>query len=322
MLAELLQYSGAFWLWGLIRRSILGRSEICVLALHRVLTDPEASHSGSHPAIVLRESTFHRLLRHLSSQWGVLSMAEFLAGAPAIMDRSRPLCLLTFDDGWRDNHSVAFPALRSMGLPATVFITTGYIEHTYSPWVEALIAAAQNPSVQERLCKRWGAADLDFVIERLKRVPTAERNELLRELLPGGSTPPALVDQMMTWEQVREMAQHGIEFGGHSVTHPLLIYEDDATVEREIRGCREVLERELGRKVRSFAYPNGDWDDRVRDAVRRAGFECAFTTESGWHDLRSDPYTIRRITIHEGNVTGRDGRFSPAAFNLTVSGWL
>ena len=72
--------------------------------------------------------------------------------------------------------------------------------------------------------------------------------------------------------------------------------------------------------MRTFAYPNGNWDERVRQLVKEAGYERAFTTRPGWYDQRQDPYTIRRILLHEGNVTDRDGRFSPAMLSLTLAG--
>ncbi|MGH9602053.1 MAG: polysaccharide deacetylase family protein [Terriglobales bacterium] len=280
--------------------------------------------SSSHAAMLMQEQTFARLLEHLAASWNVLSLDQFLdGGADAGPASSRSRCLLTFDDGWSDNFATAFPILRRAGLPATVLLTVGYVEGKCSPWVEALIAACNaDESLACRVQVGLGTADLHASIEHLKHMPAADRAQVLQELLPARAAVPSPVDGMMTWEQIQEMSNHGIAFGGHSLTHPLLVYETDATLEPETRGCRNVLESKLGRKVRSFAYPNGDWDARVRQAVVRAGFDCAFATQSGWHSPDSDRFTIRRIMLHEGNITGTDGQFSPAAFNLTVSGWV
>jgi peptidoglycan/xylan/chitin deacetylase (PgdA/CDA1 family) len=273
--------------------------------------------------MLMQEHTFARLLEHLAESWNVLSLDQFLEGTEAGLASGPPRCLLTFDDGWADNFATALPLLRSTGLPATVFLTVGYVEGKIFPWVEALSAVCNaDDSLACRVQLGLGTADLHASIERLKHMPAADRAQVLQELLPARAAAPSTVDGMMTWEQVREMSAQGITFGGHSLTHSLLIYESDDTLEREVRGCRTVLEGKLGRKVRSFAYPNGDWDARVRAAVVRAGFDCAFATQSGWHSPDSDRFTIRRIMLHERNLTGVDGQFSPAAFNLTVSGWL
>jgi peptidoglycan/xylan/chitin deacetylase (PgdA/CDA1 family) len=148
-----------------------------------------------------------------------------------------------------------------------------------------------------------------------------ERRRMLEQLPLDADAGRYDADQMMTWEQVVEMSRNGVEFGGHTMTHPLLVYETDEAVEREVRECKQTVEEKLGRKVRGFAYPNGDWNDRVRRKVADAGYACAFTTERGWHRPGQDRFTIRRLLVHEGNVTGFTGKFSPAVFNLTLTGW-
>jgi len=164
---------------------------------------------------------------------------------------------------------------------------------------------------------------LEEIIEYLKHMPAEKRQCILRQLLPMQEERHRHdeVDQMLTWDQVIEMSRDGIDFGAHTVTHPLLTYENDMTVEQELRTAKHILEENLGKKVRAFAYPNGDWDDRVRRWVEQTGYECAFTTRQGWYRSGQDPYTIRRIMLHEGNVTGRNRQFSPAMLNLTLAGW-
>jgi peptidoglycan/xylan/chitin deacetylase (PgdA/CDA1 family) len=103
------------------------------------------------------------------------------------------------------------------------------------------------------------------------------------------------------------------------LTHPLLTYETDSAIENELVVGKRLLEEKLGKEARAFAYPNGDWDERVRRRVKETGYRWAFTTESGWYRRGQDPYTIRRVLLHEGNVTGRNGLFSPAMFNFTLA---
>ena len=171
--------------------------------------------------------------------------------------------------------------------------------------------------------KKLTLAPLSFddIIERLKCMPSTQRKQLLERLLPGGvkGNHSCTPDEMLNWDDVLKMSSAGIDFGCHTVTHPLLAYEDDGTIEQELLQSKEALEARLGRKVRTFAYPNGNWDSRVRQRVQESGYEYAFTTQGGWHRPGRDPYTIRRILLHEGNVTGRDGQFSPARFNLTLA---
>jgi peptidoglycan/xylan/chitin deacetylase (PgdA/CDA1 family) len=331
-LAGLFYYSGAFWLWRYIRQRLLGKKEVCALGFHRVLTKAEQSRSNSLDGMVLSDVTFVRLLGYLQQRFRVVPLETFFRGQTEEADKSRPWCLLTFDDGWRDTYTTAYPWLKKLGMPATVFLATGSIEGRGGFWVEQLKRSWRIPSSRAQMKSvlsqvsaqnRCQVVDLEDIVEWLKHMPTEKRHSLLGRLLApeanGDSSDE--VDSMLTWNQVIEMSQNGMEIGAHTVNHPLLSYESDTTVERELCISKQTLEEKLGKKVHTFAYPNGDWDERVRLWVEQIGYESAFTTRPGWHRFGQDRYTIRRILLHEGNVTGPDGQFSPAMLNWTLAGW-
>jgi len=124
---------------------------------------------------------------------------------------------------------------------------------------------------------------------------------------------------MLTWEEVSTLHASGIELGSHTASHPLLVYESPATVTRELAASRKAIEERTGCPVRSFAYPNGTYNEEVRAAVADSGYQYAFSTDGGWHGSGDDPLTIRRILLHEGSVVDTDGHFSPAAFELALA---
>lgn len=329
--AGLLHYSGALRLWRFFRQKILRKNEVCVLGVHRVLREEEKNRSNSLDSIILREATFVKALEYITRRFYVVSLDTFLESETRDIRLSRPLCLLTFDDGWRDSYTVAYPWLKKFGLPATMFITTGFVGAQVSFWVEQVVGVWRSSSPRERtrslltaiIPEQGQATRLEEIIEYLKHMPAEKRQCILQQLVPMQEERNRHdeVDQTLTWDQVIEMSHEGIDFGAHTVTHPLLTYEDDMTVERELRVAKQTLEEKVGKKVRVFAYPNGDWDDRVRQWVEQTGYECAFTTRQGWYRSGQDRYTVRRIMLHEGNVTGRHGQFSPAMFNLTLAAW-
>jgi peptidoglycan/xylan/chitin deacetylase (PgdA/CDA1 family) len=325
--ADLLHYSGALSLGRFFRQRILNKQEVCVLGLHRVLTEAEQSRSNSLDGMVLSDVTFVRLLGYLQQRFRMVSLETFSGGQPEEADKSKPRCLLTFDDGWRDTYTTAYPWLKKFGMPATVFLATGSIGSRGGFWVEQLKRSWRIPSSRAQMKSvlaqnRCQVADLEAIVEWLKHMPADKRHSLLGRLLPSeeNSDYSDEVDSMLTWNQVIEMSRNGVEIGAHTVNHPLLSYESDTTVERELCISKQTLEEKLGKKVRTFAYPNGDWDERVRHWVEQIGYESAFTTRPGWHHFGQDRYTIRRILLHEGNVTGPDGQFSPAMLNWTLTG--
>jgi peptidoglycan/xylan/chitin deacetylase (PgdA/CDA1 family) len=329
--AGLSYHSGAFMFWRFFRNRVLHKNEVCVLGLHRVLTKDEQSQSNSLDGMILNDFTFVRLLEYLQQQFRVVSLETLFGGELEMADQTKPSCLLTFDDGWTDTYARAYPWLKRFGMPATVFLATGSIERRGGFWVEQLRKAWRVPSSRAQMKSALGRLEerdtgrfvgLEDLVEWLKHMPEEKRHLLLMRLIPAEENKdgPDEVDSMMTWGQAIEMSRDGVEIGAHTVNHPLLSYESDTTVESELRLSKQVLEEKLGKKVRAFAYPNGDWDERVRRSVEHVGYECAFTTRPGWYNRRQDPFTIRRILIHEGNITGRDGQFSPAMLSLSLAG--
>lgn len=330
--ANLLSAGGCFRLWNFSRRNFSRGTEVCVLGFHRVLTKEQLHHSNSLEGMLIREVTFAKLLDYLRRTFDVISLEDFLKPGKTGPSRSKLRCLITFDDGWEDNYTTAYPWLKKFGLPATVFLTTGWTDRRVGPWMEHLVGVWKDPRRREQLLSRWSAAEasplrflsLEMVIEYLKHMSTERRRQILARLLPAGEDDSLLggTEGMLTWAQVLAMSGNGIDFGAHTVSHPLLTYEDDKTVERELLVGKQVLEEKLRKKILAFAYPNGTWDERVRRCVEQAGYCCAFTTDSRWHRSGRDLFTIPRNLIHEGNVTGLNGEFSPAVFSWTLAaGW-
>lgn len=100
----------------------------------------------------------------------------------------------------------------------------------------------------------------------------------------------------MTWDELRGLATDGVEIGSHTITHPHLNSLSDADLELELRDSRTRLEDELGRPCRFFAYPYGEHDERVRAAVRGAGYEAAFALAAGAD--RNDRFALPRIDLY------------------------
>jgi peptidoglycan/xylan/chitin deacetylase (PgdA/CDA1 family) len=324
--AAAMYHLGLWRLCRAIRGALLGKTAVCCLGLHRVLTDHDFQRSNSLRQIVIREETFASLLEYLRANLQLVSLGQLLDGKPGNAAASQPICLLTFDDGWKDNYTTAFPLLKKYEIPATIFLVTHLVETGRRFWVERVNEVWKDPHRRGLITDQVGAATqcktheagLEEIVEYLKHMSASARNRLLGQMLGDDEKPQEEVDHMMSWEQVAEMSRSGIEFGGHSVNHPLLTFEDDDTVARELQFSKRAIEMKLGVDARSFCYPNGDWDDRIRRKAQQVGYKCAFTTRSGWHRLGDDLFTIRRILIHEGNVTNRRGEFSPAAFNWTL----
>ena len=109
-----------------------------------------------------------------------------------------------------------------------------------------------------------------------------------------GNLPSLERSSLLSWDEIREMSAHGIEFGSHTANHPDLTRIPLKQAEQEIAHSRQQIEDRLGSPVTLFAYPYGRWNSQVKDIVR-SHFQGACSTKLGSVRAGGDPYMIRRI---------------------------
>jgi peptidoglycan/xylan/chitin deacetylase (PgdA/CDA1 family) len=214
----------------------------------------------------------------------------------------RSICF-TVDDGYRDFKDLGQPVFARYDAPVTVFLTSGFIDGAqwnWWDWVRAAFEATETDlaGMRDALGRPFPPAQglrgaVVQMVESCKEVPDGRRREALETLRSalGVALPDRPVDAYaaMNWEDVRKLSAQGVEFGGHTVTHPILSRVDAATLERELVESFAAVERVTGRLTRVFAYPNGraqDFDAAAIDALKRLDVAAAVTTEPGVVDTR------------------------------------
>lgn len=104
--------------------------------------------------------------------------------------------------------------------------------------------------------------------------------------------------RLMGWEEIRSLAMMGFEIGSHTLSHPDLRHISDRDLAREVGDSKKMIEDKIGRAVDSFSYPHGLMDARVKDAVARAGYRFACTTNSGFNRPGKDRLVLRRMEVY------------------------
>jgi len=107
----------------------------------------------------------------------------------------------------------------------------------------------------------------------------------------------------LSWEELGDLAEGGWEIGSHTCSHPRLTSLDDRALRRELSVSRRICQERLNGPCVSLAYPYADYDDRVLEATRRAGYGLAVTVAAGW----AQPLPLRwpRVVVGHGDTARR-----------------
>jgi peptidoglycan/xylan/chitin deacetylase (PgdA/CDA1 family) len=308
MWVRMLSWCG-FLRWA--ERQLRENGAVVTLTFHRVLDDASYTMTNSLPGIVIRENSFRELLQYLGDRYQAVTLTEVTPGTAS--DRLR--FAITFDDGWRDNYTTAFPIVRQHRVPISVFVCPAVLGQDMPFWPEratALLTAARPGTTPEQFADR---------IEALKHIAPEARDRYLEELRTqtrGPYSPPSpSVDRTLSWTEIAEMNKWGVSFGSHTDTHQVLTAGPAHLAREEVRQSRDVLEATLGKPCQTFAYPNGNWSPEIREIVKEIGFVRAVTTQQGAWTAGSDFLAIPRMNVSEDNVVGLAGRFWPPMFLYT-----
>jgi peptidoglycan/xylan/chitin deacetylase (PgdA/CDA1 family) len=221
---------------------------------------------------------FERELRFLRRNFDVIPLGRLvdaLADAPAA---TAGKVALTFDDGLRNNVTIAYPLLKRLGLPATFYVCPQLAETGEWLWNHEMrqrLKRLEQPAFS-RLARVVGlsSADLEALIAWMKTLPLAERRRA--EAQVRAATPrfvPTAEERgefdIAGWKELRSLDPKIITIGSHTLSHPILPSLPPDDLELEVGGSRRELEGRLQRRVDLFAYPNGDQNAAVRACTRK-----------------------------------------------------
>lgn len=251
-----------------------------ILAYHNVVRERDDRCLGD-PGLHLAVERLHEQLSWLAAHYRVIPLSELVARLAE--GRSlRGIAALTFDDGYRGVLDHGVPVLRDLRLPATLFVVGHPPAGDDLYWWD-------HPAVSRVASESRRAVWLSELRGDQRAIVGTVEGEA-PERLPLPYHPG-------DWATIAEAMGHGIEIGAHSDRHLALPTLTTEELELDLLASRHAIEDHLGVRPRFLAYPYGLWDHRVRAAARAAGFDAAFTLETGTVELDDDPWSLRRINI-------------------------
>jgi peptidoglycan/xylan/chitin deacetylase (PgdA/CDA1 family) len=303
---------------------VLNRHKVRILAYHGIdwLSEPVVNWDG----LQVRPRVFRSHLRELSRRYRVVplsSVMDALTNGGGLPDDA---VAITFDDGYRNNLTVAAPILKEFGFPATFFVSTGFADGTASPWWYRLREAVSNTpcdsislpngqpiSLNKGTNRRLAAIEWE---RHLRSKPRCERTECLKDVFEDCRCKEGehIAYPLMTRAEVRQLSEMGFEIGPHTVSHISMSHENKELIEDEIEASLSAVMDITGKPPTSYSYPHGalprEYED-VLQMMKKRGVHGAVTTVEGMNTHQDDIFRLKRLNVSGHRI---------AAFSALMSG--
>ena len=300
-----------------LKRNGSERCPVAILTFHRIVDD-NTSYLHKGPTVHIHVDLFEQLISAISRFYAVLSMGEVVDAFKEGKPFARDSVAITFDDGYEDTFRLGLPILRRYGVPATVFVATGFTDTSEPMWTDRIEQAILHSSKESfepgelggglargslpikthlekriangtlaRVCKDLDAETLSSVIGRLEGLLESDRDRYVRT--------------MMSWDELRALHDGGVEIGSHGVTHNIMTKQGFAASRDELEISKNALQENVGIKVRHFAFPNGrpqDFSAELAGACRELGYESVCSAVWGLCEPGvEDRYFLKRVAM-------------------------
>ncbi|MEK7762035.1 MAG: polysaccharide deacetylase family protein [Nitrospirota bacterium] len=321
ILAGLYFVSGMGWIWH--------RGRVVILTYHRVVSDHMVQDEHIQPGMYVRAQSFEAHINYLRKRFNIISLDELLDLWQTNRLKSyHSYCVITFDDGWRDNYQFAFPLLMKYRIPATIFLATDFIgtarwfwpdqmmlllekgrQHTTSTADKRAFSTVLDEAIGVTMSEEDGIfrgvesgapIDSDSIIECFKGVEVDRIHQIIDRLSRALHMDLPTQRVLLNWDEVREMAEKGVTFGSHSCSHRIMTQIPLPDVKTELIDSMETMLQRGVKPVPVFCYPNGNFDRDIQELVRESGYLAAVGCEVGLErDRPGDLFALKRITLHE-----------------------
>ena len=308
----------------------LNRNRFVIITYHGITPAPDDFFSWT----TLPACQFSWQIHYLKSNYNILSLDALITQINSGQPLPPNAAVITFDDGFENSFSTAFPILQSLHIPATIFVTTDYTGTKDILWTDELYLRFKKTAVESLDLTDIGLKNYDLqtlslkeqahieTSEHLKKLQAKERLfqlHKLREKLQVKELDETDKKEflMLSREQIGAMHSSSlISFGAHSAHHEILSRLNKTEQEKEILSSCSAIQSMLGLKRTAFAYPNGnknDYNDVTIDILKKENIFCALTNIEGYNSRTDSLYELKRINI--------DSRMTESCFKLAVSGF-
>jgi peptidoglycan/xylan/chitin deacetylase (PgdA/CDA1 family) len=269
-----------------------------ILLFHRVVKPEDARNTSIGRSLEVSVDYLEYIINYfLSNRYDIISLDELHMIMEENTRPKKKFVVFTFDDGYLDNYTLAYPIFKRYNAPFTIYVTTSFPDRDAEIWWYAISDLVEK---SESIFYRYDGRDCYFEAKS-KQEKDDTISELIRRVSNSGSRKRELIesifkdtevnmrsyveDMTMTWDQVHELSRDElVTIGAHTVSHPNLRAIGSERAKDEIVNSKKKLELVTGKKVDHFAFPyghKGAASVKEFELVRRLGFKTAVTTREG-----------------------------------------
>lgn len=265
------------------------------------------------------EVAFEKIILTIKGNFRIVSakeLANLIAENNQIVDR---IALITFDDGYIDNYTVAYPILKRHDVTALFFLSTSLINSQRVAWWDEITfllrqsigcrVTLPDSSSTILLTEEHIENQIQLFIQNTKRQRRTNIPKILAELHQSLNEPVKRLEDapslFMSWDNVKTMLENNMEVGSHTVSHQILSSLKNEEQTYEIFESKIIIETELAQTVTAFAYPVGSKDcynTVSKKLCEQAGYALAFNNQPGINKMIKDPFDLYRICVDSDNI--------------------
>ncbi|MFK5947648.1 MAG: polysaccharide deacetylase family protein [Methylococcales bacterium] len=316
VLANILSETYMLELLGKVNSTLF--NSLIILAYHRIFYMGEENDFPFDPELIsATPEEFRRQMLYVKKYFNVVSFQDVLNHIDNKKMLPKRSVIITFDDGHYDNFSNAYPVLKSLDIPATIFLSSGYIDGDNVFWFdqvayviyktnEKTLTISQDVSFTIGSDVENRRSVTEDVLEYLKSIPDNLRLECINDIknqlnVKFVNDEDKSLSSCLKWQHVIEMSDNGIEFGSHTMSHPILSRLTNEELLIEISKSKSDIESKLNKTVDTIAYPVGgtdEYSDDVINCCKKSGYRLGISYVSGIEPLDiPDLFQIKRLHV-------------------------
>ena len=312
--------------------------QLLILMYHRILPQDDSRAQLEEPGMIVSPDTFKLHLTILQQYFTLVNLSDWIQKQKDGSKLPPKACAITFDDGWADNYEYAYPILKELNIPATIYLVSDMIGTNKMFWPERL--ARLIVTISSNYPQHWSSPHLSWLQNNPNNYQFCDTPPSREQLSALIAEAKSLSDQevhdritqienqlqinieehspsLLDWRQVDEMVNSGlIEAGSHTRHHVRL---DNLASEKilrdEIIDSKLTIEKHTGQSVKTFCFPNGDFCPQALELVHQ-NYLSAVSTQSGWNTVSADIHLMKRIGMHQDISKDR------TSFLARLSGWM